>query len=68
MGVRDPANGFRAEERIDGCSKIEFFGRLATAANRRLLRESDASAPRLCEAVSAALAIYREMERGDSTN
>ena len=59
-------NAFCAEERIDGCSKIEFFGRLATAANRRLLRESDASAPRLCEAVvRAALAIYREMEEGD---
>jgi hypothetical protein len=58
-------DAFYAESRLDGCSKIEFFGRLANAANRCLHREPLASAELLCAAVlHEAFAIYDEMEEG----
>jgi hypothetical protein len=56
---------FRAENRLDGQSKIEFFGRLANAANRCLARTPEVSAQELCAAVlHEAFAIYEEMENG----
>lgn len=58
-------DAFYAEARLDGCSKIEFFGRLANAASRCLHREPEASAQTLCAAVlHEAFAIYDEMEEG----
>ena len=58
-------DAFYAEELIDGCSKIEFFGRLANAANRCLHSSPDASAKLLCEAVlHEAFAILEEMKGG----
>lgn len=58
-------DAFYAESRLDGCSKIEFFGRLANAANRCLVRESDADANLLCAAVlHEAFAILDEMDEG----
>lgn len=58
-------NAFYAEERIDGCSKIEFFGRLANAANRCIQRSTVPTANILCAAVlHEAFAIYDEMEEG----
>ena len=50
---------------IDGCSKIEFFGRLANAANRFLHREKNPSAGDLLVAVlHEAYSILDEMEKG----
>lgn len=58
-------DAFYAEARVDGCSKIELFGRLANAANRCVHREPTASAQLLCAAVlHEAFAIYDEMEDG----
>jgi len=59
-------DAFYAEDRIDGASKIEFFGRLANAANRyRQYATGPTSAHHLCAAVlHEAFAIYREMEEG----
>ena len=56
---------FNAEERLDGQTKIEFFGRLANAANRCLKMNVAASAHELCAAIlHESFAIYEEMERG----
>jgi hypothetical protein len=56
-------DAFYAEKRIDSCSKIEFFGRLANAANRFIQRSNNITAPLLCAAVlHEAFAIYEEME------
>lgn len=44
-------DAFYAEERLDGNSKIEFFGRLAVAANTCLEREPAARARDICAAV-----------------
>ncbi len=59
-------DAFYAEERIDGASKIEFFGRLANAANGyRQHATGPTSAHHLCAAVlHEAFAIYDEMEEG----
>ena len=58
-------DAFYAEARLDSCSKIEFFGRLANAANRFLRRSSLPTAHQLCAAVlHEAYAIYEEMEDG----
>jgi hypothetical protein len=58
-------DAFYAESRLDGCTKIEFFGRLANGANRCLRREPRADARLLCAAVlHEAFAIYDEMEEG----
>jgi hypothetical protein len=60
VALRD---AFYAEERLDGCSKIEFFGRLANAANRYLTRTPNPTAHHLCAAVlHEGFAIYDEME------
>lgn len=58
-------DAFYAEKRLDGCSKIEFFGRLANAANRCIQRSTILTAHILCAAVlHEAFAIYDEMEEG----
>jgi hypothetical protein len=58
-------DAFYAESRLDSCSKIEFFGRLANAANRFLQRSSHPTAHHLCSAVlHEAFAIYEETEEG----
>ena len=59
-------DAFYAEKRIDGCSKIEFFGRLANAANRCIQKSSVLTTHILCAAVlHEAFAIYEEMEEGN---
>jgi hypothetical protein len=59
-------DAFYAEQRLDGCSKIEFFGRLANAANRCIKKAGDPSSNNLCAAVlHEAFAIYDEMEAGE---
>ncbi len=57
---------FYSERRLDGCSKIEFFGRLANAALRTISRSDlPPSASILCAAVlHEAFTIYDEMEEG----
>lgn len=63
VALRD---AFYAEKRLDGCSKIEFFGRLANTANRYLGRSADPTAHNLCAAVlHEGFAIYEEMEEGN---
>lgn len=58
-------DAFYAEARLDSCSKIEFFGRLANAANRFLHRSKHPTAHHLCAAVlHEAFAIYEETEEG----
>ena len=58
-------DAFDAENRLDGCSKIEFFGRLANTANRCLSRQPEVDAGALCSAVlGEAFAVYGEMEAG----
>ena len=42
---------FYEEALIDHCSKIEFFGRLATAADACLLEQPDATAHLVCAAI-----------------
>jgi hypothetical protein len=50
---------------IDSCSKIEFFGRLANAANRYLLREANQTAAGLLSAVlHEGYAILDEINEG----
>lgn len=59
-------DAFYAEERLDGGSKIEFFGRLANAANRCIQRSAPLTEHSLYAAVlHEAYAIYEEMEDGD---
>lgn len=63
MSLRD---AFYAESRINGCSKIEFFGRLANAAARCLDEQPNVPAPVLCAAtLHEAYAIFDEMELGE---
>jgi hypothetical protein len=58
-------DAFYAENRVDGCSKIEFFGRLANAASRCIAQGHAEDAATLCRAVlHEAFAIYEEMESG----
>ena len=59
-------DAFYSENRVDGCSKIELFGRLANAALRAIGRsDSPPSASVVCAAVlHEAYAIYDEMEEG----
>lgn len=58
-------DAFYAEKRLDSCSKIEFFGRLARAAIRCMDKHKDPDRRLLCTAVlSEALTIYHEMEDG----
>ena len=59
-------DAFYAEQRLDGCSKIEFFGRLANAANRCIKKAGNPSPNTLCAAVlHEAFVIYDEMEAGE---
>ena len=44
-------DAFYAENRLDGQTKIEFFGRLANAANRCLKKNAAPSAQELCAAI-----------------
>jgi len=56
---------FNAENLLDSCSKTEFFGRLANAANRSLQQSTNTTAHDLCTAVlHEAYTIYDEMEKG----
>lgn len=58
-------DAFYAEGRLDGCSKIEFFGRLANAANRCIAQGNSENGANLCRAVlHEAFAMYEEMEAG----
>lgn len=58
-------DAFYAEDRLDGCSKIEFFGRLANTANRCIAQGHGEDAAALCRAVlHEAFTIYEEMEAG----
>lgn len=58
-------DAFYAEDRLDSCSKIEFFGRLANAANRCIAQGHAWNAAALCRAVlHEAFAIHDEMEFG----
>jgi hypothetical protein len=58
-------DAFYEEGRIDHCSKIEFFGRLANAADAYLLEQRDASAHLLCAVVlHEAYAMAKQMDEG----
>jgi hypothetical protein len=58
-------DAFYAGKRLDSCSKIEFFGRLANAANRCIKRSASLEVHSLYAAVlHEAFAIYDEMEEG----
>jgi hypothetical protein len=60
--LRDP---LCEQTRIDHCSKIEVFGRLATAADACLLEQPDATAHLVCAAVlREAYAIAKQMDEG----
>ena len=59
-------DAFYAESRLDGCSKIEFFGRLANAAGRSLQNPEHTTAGALLEDVlQEAFLIYHEIEGND---
>jgi hypothetical protein len=61
--LRDP---FYEEVLLDHCSKIEFFGRLATAADACLLEQPDATAHLVCAAVlREAYAVAKQMDEGE---
>ena len=61
--LRDP---FYEEALIDHCCKIEFFGRLATAADACLLEQPDATAHLVCAAVlREAYAIAKQIDEGE---
>ena len=54
------------EALLDHCSKIEFFGRLATAAEACLLEQPDATAHLVCAAVlREAYAMAKQMDEGE---
>ncbi len=59
-------NAFYDEDLLDGCSKVEFFGRLANAATRAIEGKPEISCPDLCKAVTLeAETIYNELTRGE---
>ena len=61
--LRDP---FCGEAPVDHCSKIEFFGRLATAAEACLLEQPDATAHLVCAAIlREAYAVAKQMDERD---
>jgi hypothetical protein len=61
--LRDP---LYEEALIDHCSKIEFFGRLATAAEACLLEQPDATAHLICAAVlREGYAMAKQMHEGE---
>jgi len=61
--LRDP---FYEESLINHCSKIEFFGRLASAADACLLEQPDATAHLVCAAVlREAYAMAKQLDEGE---
>jgi hypothetical protein len=59
-------DAFYAEDRLDGCSKIEFFGRLANASERSLQNRRHTTAKSLLtDVLQEAFFIYYEMEGDD---
>ena len=57
---------FCEEAPIDHCSKMEFFGRLAAAADACLLEQPDATAHLVCAAVlREAYAMAKQMDEGE---
>jgi hypothetical protein len=61
--LRDP---FYEEALIDHCSKREFFGRLAAAAEACILEQSDATAHLVCAAVlREAYSMAKQMDEGE---
>lgn len=59
-------DAFYAEKLLDGCSKIEFFGRLANAAIRAISADPEIPCPDLCRAVvQEAETIYNELTHGE---
>jgi hypothetical protein len=61
--LRDP---FCDEALIDHCAKIEFFARLATAADACLLEQPDATAHLVCAAVlREAYGVAKQMDEGE---
>jgi hypothetical protein len=51
---------------INHCSKIEFFGRLASAADACLLEQPDATAHLVCAAVlRKAYAMAKQIDKGE---
>ena len=56
-------DSFYEQALIDRCSKIEFFGRLATAADVCLVEQPDASAHLVCAAVlRAGYAVAKKID------
>jgi hypothetical protein len=56
-------DAFYQEKRVDSCSKFEFFGRLANAANRCIAQTEKPTPHQLCAAVlHEAFAIYEDMD------
>jgi hypothetical protein len=61
--LRDP---FCEEALVEHCSKIQFFGRLAAAADACLLEQGDATAHLVCAAVlREAYAMAKQMDESD---
>lgn len=59
-------DAFYAEELLDGCSKIEFFGRLANSAIRAIAADPEIPCPGLCRTVMLeAETIYNELTHGE---
>ena len=59
-------DAFYAENLLDGCSKIEFFGRLANAAIRAIAADPEIPCPDLCRTVVLeAETIYDELTHGE---
>ncbi len=58
-------DAFYTERLLDGCSKIEFFGRLANAANDKLENKDNVSKQEICLiVVNEAEKIYSEIING----
>ena len=56
-------DAFAIESLLDGCNKIEFYGRLANAANAHLRKGGEITAAELCGAVlDEAVKMYGEMK------
>lgn len=61
-------DAFRAENRLDSCSKFEFFGRLGNAVERCMDGVENAGAHLLCAAaLREAYATYEDMAQGKFT-
>ncbi len=57
---------FYQESLINHCSKIEFFGRLASAADACLLEQPDVTAHLVCAAVlREAYAMAKQIDKGE---